>query len=110
MKVIINNDFGVFRLNQKGLSLVQQTDPESFDNIKQYKKSCKEIKNIRTNPTLIKFVEEGNAEEIAGLFSELRMVEVPDDATDWEIWDYDGIETVIYVKDGKIHRVSADTD
>ena len=28
---------------------------------------------------------------------------IPDNATDWDIEDYDGNETLIYVVDGKIH-------
>lgn len=35
--------------------------------------------------------------------SSLRVFSIPDEATDWDIWDYDGMETIIYVVDGKIH-------
>lgn len=37
--------------------------------------------------------------------SELRIVEIPDEATDWMIDEYDGAEGVIYVLDGKLHTV-----
>jgi len=28
---------------------------------------------------------------------------IPDEATDWSIWDYDGLETIIYVLDGRLY-------
>jgi redox-sensitive bicupin YhaK (pirin superfamily) len=34
----------------------------------------------------------------------LRLVEIPDTMTDWEKNDYDGIETITYVVDGKIYH------
>jgi hypothetical protein len=52
---------------------------------------------VRTNPLLIKMLEEG--EEI----EDLEVVEIPDNVTDYKITEYDGIERVIYVVDGKLH-------
>lgn len=34
----------------------------------------------------------------------LEVLSIPDEATDWDIWDYDGMETIIYVVNGKIYR------
>lgn len=36
--------------------------------------------------------------------TKLKVVEIPDNFTDYEINDYDGIETLIYVIDGKIYH------
>lgn len=33
----------------------------------------------------------------------LGIVEIPDNATDYMVNDYDGMESVIYVQDGKMH-------
>jgi hypothetical protein len=33
---------------------------------------------------------------------DLVVVEIPDNATDWNIEEYDGLETVIYVLNGRI--------
>ena len=56
---------------------------------------------VRRNPHLIEAVLE-DATYAGGRYAELRVVEIPDDATDFRIEEYDGYENVIYVKDGKI--------
>ena len=38
-----------------------------------------------------------------GFCADLRVVEIPDEATDWRIDEYDGFESVVYVVDGKLH-------
>ena len=52
----------------------------------------------RTNPELVSFVE--NHPDDCG---DLAVMTIPDNATDWDIQDYDGNEDLIYVVDGKIH-------
>ena len=52
----------------------------------------------RTDDDLIAVVEE-LGEEANGRFSELEVVEIPDDVN-WEIDDYDGIETI-----HEVHRI-----
>lgn len=34
----------------------------------------------------------------------LEVVEIPEEATDWEIDEYDGQESITYVVDGKIYH------
>lgn len=34
----------------------------------------------------------------------LKVVEIPAEATDWEMDDYDGVETITYVVDGKLYH------
>ena len=53
----------------------------------------------RTDPTLIKMIEEGCDNP------NLMVVEIPENATDWELQEYDGWESVICVVDGKIRRL-----
>lgn len=53
----------------------------------------------RTDPTLIKIVEEGCDNP------DLMVVEIPDNATDWELQEYDGWESIICVVDGKIRHL-----
>ena len=43
-------------------------------------------------------------EDISGDYAKLKVVEIPDNFTDYEINDYDGVETLIYVIDGKIYH------
>lgn len=57
----------------------------------------------RTDPRLITLVKKYR-DAVNGKCANLRVVEIPDEATDWELMEYDGMETVIYVVDGKLHR------
>lgn len=43
-----------------------------------------------------------------GKTSAYGIVEIPDNVTDWEISEYDGWESVVYVLDGKIYHRNAD--
>ena len=54
----------------------------------------------RDNPKLIDFFE--HRPEYLG---DLEVVEVPDEATDYRIFDYDGAETVFYVVNGHIFEI-----
>lgn len=49
----------------------------------------------RTDEELVKYVETHD--------SSLKVLSIPDEATDWDIWDYDGMETIIFVVGGKIY-------
>ena len=57
----------------------------------------------RDNPKLIELVEKVG-EKVGDEYSELCVVEIPDEATDWEMNEYDGIETITYVLDGKLYH------
>lgn len=86
MKVVINSCFGGFSL------------PDAF--CKKY--HCSTYGDIdRTDPRLIQFVEE-NPDRTRFNCASLRIVEIPDCATDWQINEYDGAESIIAVIDGKI--------
>ena len=47
----------------------------------------------RTDSDLIEVIEELGEEEASGRFASLEIVEIPDDVN-WEIDNYDGIETI----------------
>ena len=81
MKIVINGDYGGF-----GCGVADEF--EDFVNAL----SCD-----RTNEELVKFVEE-NPDKCG----DLEVVEIPDDATDWDVEEYDGCEHIVYVLDGKI--------
>ena len=84
MKIVINSCFGAFGLSDKALDL--------YCALKGYQQidACHEIE--RNDPFLIQVVEELGF-EASDLFSELKVVEIPDDV-DWIIQDYDGREWV----------------
>lgn len=49
--------------------------------------------DYRTNPKLIRLMETKGSEWCSGSFAELKVVEIPDNVQ-WEIRDYNGIETI----------------
>ena len=82
MKIVINANFGGY----------------GCDVSEQYVDLVDRYEGDRTNPELVSFVE--NHPDDCG---DLAIVTIPDNATDWDIQDYDGNEDLIYVVDGKIH-------
>ena len=81
MKMVINANYGGFGLNVA----------------EQYKYWVLDFEDDRTNAELVKFVE--NYPNECG---DLRVVTIPEGATDWEMEEYDGWESIIYVLNGKI--------
>lgn len=72
---------------------------------------------LRTDPDFIKKVEKGfkgnDGVNFGGHWLNLELealtaVEIPNEATDYLITDYDGIETLYYVLDGKIVKYGND--
>ena len=68
-----------------------------------------ETKDNRLNPKLIEDIESGRfvgrvVEGSFGGYAEtLMVIEIPDNATDYKIVNYDGAEGIFYVLDGKIY-------
>ena len=88
MKVVINDCFGGFSINHEIAK--KYFDGETY-----------EIKP--TDPTLISLIESGI--NCNGSCAELKVVELPDNATDWRIIEHDGAEYIICVVDGKMHSI-----
>lgn len=86
MKIVLNKCYGGFGLSEKACEML----------------GVKYAWNIkRTDPRLVEVVET-LGEEANGNFAELEIVEIPDEATDWDMQEYDGIESLIYVVNGKL--------
>lgn len=86
MKIVINND------EDWGFEL-----PKSLRNLEDMYDGCGW--GIRLDPDLIKAVENN----VDGCASHLRIAEIPDEFTDFDIIEYVGApEMLIYVIDGKI--------
>lgn len=88
MKIVANKWYGDFGISDEAFKILGTNF--NYDD--------------RTSPQLISLIEEKGAEFVEDDYSALAIVEIPDEITDWEIDDYDGYETVIYVLDGKINR------
>ena len=91
MKIVINKCFGGFGLSEKAREIL------GIDN------SFDEYQIDRNDPKLIEVVET-LGDEANGNYARLRVVNIPDDSTDWEIDEYDGAEKVLFVVNGKIGR------
>ena len=59
--------------------------------------------DIRANETLITWVREHRDDKR----NELALVNIPENATDWELNEYDGLESITAVVDGKIVHLDA---
>lgn len=85
MKIVINKCWGGFGVSEEFIEELGLEDRWSIE---------------RDDPRLIARIEAG--ENVSGPHSELVVVNIPDEATDWEIDDYDGMESIIYVVNGKL--------
>jgi len=107
MKYVINRCFGGYSLStevveryfeKKGIKYVTSFNPRlnNFfampiidDALQEH--FYAEIDIARNDPQLIEAIEELGLEKSSGMFSDLSIVEVPDDA-EVEVLDYDGLE------------------
>lgn len=88
MKIVLNSCFGGFSVSQ---NVVRELGLKS------------EYHANRQDPRLIEMVEK-DSKATSGWAASLRVVDIPEEATDWELTEYDGIEGIIYVLDGKLHH------
>ncbi len=88
MKIVINSCYGGFSVSDAVVEALHLSSP--WEDVE------------RTDPTLIAMVE-ADTRAASGLCARLRVVEIPDAATDYKMFEYDGAESIIYVLDGKMH-------
>lgn len=91
MKLVINTVYGGFHLNQDLADLLDITTPT-------------DAIETRYNKNLIEYVEMGKTISEQKT-CKVAVVEIPSDTTDWDIEEYDGLERVIFVQDGKLNYV-----
>lgn len=93
MTFVLNKCYGGFSLSQFALDKLGLKSWFDFDNFDSLMVDA-----------LASLITEFGSEKCSGNFAKLQVVEIPDCATDYQIDEYDGFETIIYVIDGKIHR------
>jgi len=96
MKVAINRNYGGFHLSDEAVEFLKKKGINDEEEL--YGLIYGEFK--RNDPLLIETIE--SVEHVNNIFSSIEIVEIPDEATDWVINEYDGSETVLYVLNGKI--------
>lgn len=82
MDIVVNRSWGGFYIPKE---IADKRGLSAYDNID------------RTDKELVKYAKTHD--------SSLEVLSIPDEATDWNIWDYDGMETIIYVVNGKIYTI-----
>ena len=90
MKIVVNRAYGIYSLPRRFCDMYNIIGLDEENTVD------------RTDKRLVEYVEKYGGE--TG-FGKIEAVYIPDNVTDWEIWEYDGYETVIYVVDGKIHHM-----
>lgn len=89
MKIVLNKCYGGFSISKDAAEVLGLKS--EYDYID------------RTDARLVNMVEQ-RPDLVNGPFSNLKVVEISDETTDWEINDYDGMETVIYVYNGRLNH------
>ena len=90
MFILLNKCFGGFGLSK-----------EFLDKYPEYRKDWDKIP-FRTNEELINRIREFGINKAGKNYSNLSIVSIPNDVTDWRMKEDDGYEYIEYVKDGKI--------
>lgn len=88
MTFVLNRNWGGFRLPQKFCDTYGIHNPWAYIE--------------RDDPLLLKWMQEYG--DSRGRCGDLAVVEIPDESTDWELNEYDGMESITYVVDGKLHH------
>ena len=89
MKMVINANYGGF-----GLGVAEQ-----------YEDWVRDFEGDRFNAELVAFVEAH-----PDACGDLIVIAIPEEATDWEINEYDGWESIIYVLNGEIIHAGYEED
>lgn len=89
MKVVINRKFGSFSVSKEIAKELNLIDEWTLN---------------RADKRLIEAVIK-DPKRASGEFARLAVVEIPDEATDWEITEYDGAEGITYVMGGKLYHI-----
>lgn len=91
MTLVLNRDWGGFSLPQDYVEAYGLEDGYDYEDA-----------TIREDAQLIEWVRTHANHK--GMCGDLGLVEIPDNCTDYEINDYDGMESVTYVVDGKLYH------
>lgn len=94
LKIVINNSFGGFEIS-KAVYLEMNLLWKKHGYLKNEDFGVSSINEhaYRAHPKLISAIEKIGVQRSSGIFSELKIIEIPADV-EWGIDEYDGIETV----------------
>ena len=87
MELVVNKCFGGFGISEQAHAWLGTDDTPDRD-----------------DPRLVECVR-ALGDKANGRYARLYITELPYDVTDWEIAEYDGLEYVICVRNGKIYHM-----
>jgi hypothetical protein len=94
MKIAVNKDFGGFGVSPAVyVELGIEWDGFGYLENKHFGLEGRYVYAFRSHPKLIAAIEKIGQKEASGSLAKIRVIEIPD-GIEWEISDYDGIETV----------------
>lgn len=93
MKIVLNKCFGSFGVSEAVYEELGIKYGYGYIGNEELGIKSDNYMAYRTNEKLIAAVEKIGEEKASGNLAELRIIEIPDDI-EWEIDEYDGIETV----------------
>lgn len=94
MKILVNSKYGGYTISDSVMHELGYDEPgREYIEIKYGDNHYS-----RCDPGIIEYFE--TYPEALG---DLIIKEIPDSATDWSIFDYDGMETLFYVVNGRIY-------
>lgn len=96
MKVVLNKCYGGFSLNNDVVTILLENDSKLDCDMIAYNY------NDRFNKDLIAVIEKYGSEFCSGYVADLRVIEIPDDITDYKIIENDGYENIFYVVNGAL--------
>lgn len=91
MVFVLNKCYGGFSLSPFAVERLGVSSPYA------------DLNSLQIDALAALIIEYGS-EKCSGSHAKLEVIEVPDTITDWMIQEYDGIEELIYVLDGKINQ------
>ena len=97
MKIVVNKRLGGFGLSKEAREMLKDLVGDKFNLLNYYDKTGRTDKNLIT-------VVETLGDNANGKYAKLVVVKIPNKSTDWDLEEYDGLEDIIYVVDGRIHR------
>lgn len=92
MKIVLNDCYGGFSLSEEFISAYPQFEEFNYSNDARK----------RTNEEFLNALESFGLDKACGSCADLGFAYIPDDATDWILQEYDGMESICYVLNGKI--------
>lgn len=97
MKVVINRCYGGFGLSDEFI--------ETYPQFEEYNYCWYSDRDKRSDQNFISAIENFGLEKSKGHSASLKIIELPNDTTDWEIEEYSGNESITCVVDGKIKHL-----